>query len=74
MPGQGQILSDMLLANTYFLHEWPTPGCNSCLSGSHASNIWTRGTYFEGALALYRLDLDPTLYAYAVNWGTFFTW
>jgi rhamnogalacturonyl hydrolase YesR len=74
MPAQPQILSDMILANTYFLNEWPTPGCTKCLSGSHPSNIWTRGTYFEGALALYYINSDPAIYTYAVNWGTFFTW
>jgi len=74
MPSQGQILSDMVLANTHFITEWPTPGCTSCLSGNHPSNIWTRATYFEGALALYRINSDPAIYTYAINWGTFFTW
>jgi rhamnogalacturonyl hydrolase YesR/predicted secreted protein len=74
MPSQGQILSDMILANTHFVNEWPTPGCTSCLSGSHPSNIWTRATYFEGALALYRINADPAIYTYAINWGAFFTW
>jgi len=74
MPSQTQILSDMVLANDYFTNEWPTPGCNSCLPGNHPSNIWTRGTYFEGALALYRINHDPAIYNYATNWGTFHNW
>jgi rhamnogalacturonyl hydrolase YesR len=77
MPPQAQILSDMVLANNYFTNEWPVPGCSSCLppaSKPHPSNIWTRGTYFEGVLALYRINLDPNIYNYAVQWGTFHNW
>jgi rhamnogalacturonyl hydrolase YesR len=75
MPPQEQILSDMMLANGYFMNEWgATPGCTSCLPGSHPSCIWTRGTYFEGALALYRINHDAAIYNYAVQWGTFTNW
>ena len=64
MPPQSQILSDMVLANSHFTNEWPTPGCNSCLSGNHPTTIWTRGTYFEGDLALYRINHDTNIYNY----------
>src|ERR1700691_1710267 len=74
MPPQAQILSDMVLANHYFTNEWPTPGCSSCLSGSHPTTIWTRGVYFEGDLALYRISQDTNIYNYAVQWGTFPSW
>jgi unsaturated rhamnogalacturonyl hydrolase len=74
MPPQAQILSDMVLANNHFTNEWPTPGCSSCLSGNHPSSIWTRGTYFEGSLALYRINHDTNIYNYAVQWGTFPNW
>src|SRR5215469_10812717 len=74
MPPQAQILADMELANRYFTNEWPQAGCVNCLSGAHPSCIWTRGTYFEGALALYRLDHDTNIYNYAVQWGAFTNW
>ena len=74
MPPQSQILSDMVLANNYFTNEWPTPGCSSCLPGPHASCIWTRGTYIEGSLALYRVNHDTNIYNYAVQWGAFTNW
>ena len=74
LPPQAQILGDMVLANDYFTNEWPTPGCSNCLPGNHPSNIWTRGTYFEGALALYRINHDPAIYSYAVQWGMFHNW
>ena len=74
MPPQAQILSDMVLANNHFTNEWPIAGCNNCLSGGHPSSIWTRGTYFEGDLALYRINHDLNIYNYAVQWGTFPSW
>ena len=74
MPSRTQIVSDMALANTYFLNKWPTAGCSNCLVGNRPSNIWTRGTYFEGVLAFYRINQDPAIYNYAVQWGTFHNW
>ena len=74
MPPQAQILSDMVLANNYFTNEWPVPGCSSCLPGPHPSTIWTRATYIEGGLALYRINLDTNIYNYAVQWGAFPDW
>jgi rhamnogalacturonyl hydrolase YesR len=74
MPPQAQILSDMELANNHFTNEWPVPGCSTCLSGNHPTSIWTRGTYFEGSLALYRINHDTNIYNYAVQWGAFTNW
>ena len=74
MPSQAQILSDMVLANNHFTNEWPTAGCSSCLPGPHGSSIWTRATYFEGSLALYRINYDINIYNYAVQWGAFTNW
>jgi predicted neuraminidase/rhamnogalacturonyl hydrolase YesR len=74
LPAREQILSDMVLANNYFTNKWPTPGCSNCLPGNRPSNIWTRGTYFEGALALYRINRAPEIQDYAVRWGTFHDW
>jgi hypothetical protein len=74
MPPQAQILSDMVLANQHFTNEWPTPGCTECLSGNHPSSIWTRATYIEGSLSLYRLNHDTNIYNYAVQWGAFTNW
>jgi rhamnogalacturonyl hydrolase YesR len=74
MPPQAQILGDMVLANNYFTNEWPNPGCVSCLNGGHASCIWTRSTYIEGALALYGVNHDANITNYAARWGAFTNW
>src|SRR5207302_1303573 len=60
--------------NNYFVTKWPVPGCKDCLPGKRPSNIWTRAVYFEGALALHRINKDPAVYKYAVDWGTFHNW
>ncbi len=67
-------MSDMTLANNYFTNEWPTPGCSSCLSGSHPSCIWTRATYIEGALAMWRVNHDPAITNYATQWAAYTNW
>ncbi|HEU5396284.1 MAG TPA: glycoside hydrolase family 88 protein [Verrucomicrobiae bacterium] len=74
LPPQSQILGDMVLANNRFTNEWPNPGCAACLPGPHASCIWTRATYIEGALALYGINHDTNIYNYAVQWGAFTNW
>jgi rhamnogalacturonyl hydrolase YesR len=74
LPPQDSVLYKMHYVDSHFIKRWPTSGCNTCLSGSHAGNIWTRGVYFEGHMALYQMAPDSTLYAYATTWGTFFNW
>jgi rhamnogalacturonyl hydrolase YesR len=67
----------MVLANNHFTNAWPVPGCSSCLppvSNPHPSSIWTRATYIEGDLALYRINHDTNIYNYAVQWGAFPNW
>jgi len=74
MPLSSQILSDMTLANNYFTNNWPNPGCSSCLTGSRPTTIWTRATYFEGSLAMWRVNHDANITNYATRWGTFHNW
>ncbi len=73
LPIKDSVLSKMHYVDSHFIKRWPTPAC-TCLSGNHASNIWTRGAYFEGHMALYRMTPDTALYNYAVNWGNGFKW
>lgn len=41
---------------------------------TRASNIWTRGVYYEGLMALYAVDRDPGEVGYAVRWGESHGW
>ena len=64
----------MVLANKYFMEKWPDVGKTTITDKERPSNIWTRGTYYEGLMALYKLNPDPTYLNYAVRWGEFHKW
>ena len=74
LPGKEDILQKMTLANKYFMDKWPDVGKRIVTDHSRASNIWTRGVYYEGLMALYKLDPKPEYYDYAVRWGEFHNW
>ena len=74
LPDKENILDKMILANKYFMNKWPDAGKRIVTDRSRASNIWTRGVYYEGLMALYKLDPKPEYYDYAVGWGEFHNW
>lgn len=67
-------LQAMILANKYFMDKWPDVGKAIVTDRERPSNIWTRGTYYEGLMALYKLKSDPAYLDYAVRWGEFHKW
>ncbi len=69
-----QVLEKMIMANNYFMEKWPDVGKRIVTDRSRASNIWTRGVYYEGLMALYEIDPRPKYYDYAVRWGEFHKW
>jgi unsaturated rhamnogalacturonyl hydrolase len=71
---QQQVLDKMILANDYFMHKWPDPGKEIVTNRARPSNIWTRGVYYEGLMALYNTNKDKRYYDYAVQWGEFHKW
>jgi rhamnogalacturonyl hydrolase YesR len=74
LPYRHRILEKMVLANNYFMAKWPDPTLAIVTDKTRPSNIWTRGTYYEGLMALYYINRDTNLYKYAVDWGTFHKW
>lgn len=69
-----QTIAAMVLANNYFMKKWPDVGKTIITERERPSNIWTRGTYYEGLMALYKLKPDPDYLHYAVSWGEFHKW
>jgi unsaturated rhamnogalacturonyl hydrolase len=69
-----ETMKAMVLANKYFMEKWPDVGKTIITERERPSNIWTRGTYYEGLMALYKLNPDPAYLSYAVNWGEFHKW
>jgi rhamnogalacturonyl hydrolase YesR len=72
LPKPAEVLDKTRLANAWFMKAWPDPG--KIAPGNHPSNIWTRGVYYEGLMALYRVDPDKKFLDYAVHWGEFHKW
>jgi unsaturated rhamnogalacturonyl hydrolase len=64
----------MVLVNKYFMEKWPDVGKPSVTDRERPSNIWTRGVYYEGLMALYGIKQDPVYLNYAVSWGEFHKW
>ena len=64
----------MVLANNYFMEKWPDVGKTIITDRERPSNIWTRGVYYEGLMALYKLNPSPVYLDYAVRWGEFHKW
>ena len=75
LPAKKKVLADMQLANDYFMKEWPDPGAKVTVKGiTRESTLWTRGVYYEGLMAMYKIDPQKKYYDYAVSWGDTHQW
>jgi len=74
LPKKKKILQTMTLTNRYFMQKWPDPGKEIVTNRARPSNIWTRGVYYEGLMALYSIDPQKRYYDYAVDWGQKHNW
>ncbi len=64
----------MVLANNYFMEKWHDVGKTIITDSEKPSNIWTRSVYFEGLMALYKVNPDTAYLNYALQWGQFHKW
>ncbi|ADY54264.1 glycosyl hydrolase family 88 [Pseudopedobacter saltans DSM 12145] len=69
-----EILEVMRRTNKYFMDKWPDAGKPIYTNRWRPSNIWTRGVYYEGLMALYKIDKNQVYYDYAVEWGDKHKW
>jgi len=74
LPQRQKVLSDMLLANEYFMTKNPNVGKTLVTDRERPSNIWTRGVYYEGLMALHQVFPKKEFYEYAVDWAEFHNW
>src|SRR5690606_10554087 len=74
IPDRQQVLKDMLQANDYFMKKWPDVGKTLITDRERPSNIWTRGVYYEGLMALHQIFPKEEFYNYAVDWAEFHKW
>jgi unsaturated rhamnogalacturonyl hydrolase len=75
LPDRKDILKTLTLANDYFMTKHadftaPTTGGGKL----RPSNIWTRGVYYEGLMALHQIDPQEKYYDYAYGWANFHQW
>jgi unsaturated rhamnogalacturonyl hydrolase len=74
LPPQNKTMDAMVRTNQYFMEKWPDVGKRLEHEISRASNIWTRGVYYEGLMELYKLNPKPEYLDYAVKWANFHQW
>lgn len=74
LPSKKSILKSMQLTNQYFMNKWPDPGKSIITNKERPSNIWTRAVYYEGLMALHKIDPNKKYYDYAVEWGEKHNW
>ncbi|MEJ5352523.1 MAG: glycoside hydrolase family 88 protein [Melioribacteraceae bacterium] len=71
---KADVLEKMRLANNYFMKKWPDPSIDIITDKRRPSNIWTRAVYYEGLIALFRIDPNEIYYNYAVQWAESHNW
>jgi unsaturated rhamnogalacturonyl hydrolase len=74
LPPKDKTLDALRRTNQYFMNAWPDVGKRIVHERSRASNIWTRGVYYEGLMDLYKLDPQPAYLDYALRWAEFHQW
>ena len=75
MPKKVEVLKAITAANDYFMTEWSDVSKPIYSPDkTRPSNIWTRGVYYEGLMALYKVDRQKRYYDYAVAWGEAHKW
>ncbi|NQU88283.1 MAG: glycoside hydrolase family 88 protein [Mariniphaga sp.] len=74
LPDRNKVLEQMCLANEYFMNKWIDVGKTTITDKERPSNIWTRGVYYEGLMALHEIYPKKEFYDYAVSWAEFHKW
>jgi rhamnogalacturonyl hydrolase YesR len=69
-----EVIQKLRLANEYFMAKWPDPGKTIVTNKERRGNIWTRGVYYEGLMAFYKIDPQRHYYDYAVDWAQKHDW
>jgi len=68
------VLRTMESANDYFMNKYADFTAPSNVGRERPSNIWTRGVYYEGLMALHQICPREKYYDYAFGWANFHKW
>lgn len=74
IPDRQEVLKNMIKVNDYFMRKHADYTLPSFRDRIRPSNIWTRGVYYEGLMALHRIYPKESYYDYAFNWSEFHKW
>jgi unsaturated rhamnogalacturonyl hydrolase len=75
LPKKRALMQAMVTTNDYFMNKWPDVGqVIVSPDRTRPSNIWTRGVYYEGLMALYQLNPKKEYLNYTTTWGEFHRW
>lgn len=74
LPSQKSILKTMEKVNEYFMKKYSDPTLDIVTNKVRPSNIWTRGVYYEGLMALYDIKPRKKYLKYATEWADFHQW
>lgn len=74
LPKKKAVIKAMNITNDYFMAKWPDTGKSIVTNRERPSNIWTRGVYYEGVMAMYEVTKDQRLLDYAISWGNSHNW
>ncbi|SFU39146.1 Rhamnogalacturonyl hydrolase YesR [Pustulibacterium marinum] len=69
-----EVLKTLETTNGYFMKKWPDVGKTIITNKERPSNIWTRGVYYEGLMALHEIMPRDVYYKYALDWADFHQW
>jgi rhamnogalacturonyl hydrolase YesR len=73
-PAADDVLKTTRLVNDYFMAHYEDPTVPTNWKRVRPSSLWTRAVYYEGLMALQRIDPQQRYIDYAVKWGSFHKW
>ena len=74
LPDRKETLETLIKVNNYFMKKYAdyrTPSYNGII---RPSNIWKRGVYYEGLMALHSVFPREEYYDYAYQWADYHKW
>ena len=73
-PTADDILTSARLVNDYFMAKYEDPTVPTNWKKVRPSSLWTRAVYYEGLMALQRIDPQQRYLDYALTWANFHKW
>lgn len=74
MPIKRDVIACMEKVNNSFVERHPNAGDSIRNGTTQPSNIWTRGVYFEGLMAMHGIAPRPQYMEYALQWAEANRW